>query len=172
MPTPDAAHEGREVVFTRIIAAPRALVFRAWTDPKYLAEWWGPKGFTNPVCEVDVRPGGAIRIVMRAPADVPPQYRGDHPMSGTFHEIVEPERLVFTTAVDNAGGERVLEPFVTVTFVEQRGQTTLTVTVRIVKATTQAASMLAGMEQGWGQSLDRLAAFAAEAAAFPGRLSS
>jgi uncharacterized protein YndB with AHSA1/START domain len=152
---------GQELVFTRVFDAPRSLVFAAWTDPKHMAAWWGPKGFTNPVCELDVRPGGAIRIVMRAPADVQAHARGDHPMTGTFHEIVAPERLVFTAAVDDADGNRLLEVLNTVTFMEQGGRTTLTVHARIVKATAQAALMLAGMEMGWSQSLERLAALLA-----------
>ena len=57
----------RVLVIERIFDAPPNLVFKAWTDPKQVAQWWGPKGFTNPVCEMDVRPGGALRIVMRAP---------------------------------------------------------------------------------------------------------
>ena len=57
----------REVTITRIFHAPRAVVFRAWTDPVQLAQWWAPKGFTNPVCEIDVRIGGALRIRMASP---------------------------------------------------------------------------------------------------------
>src|SRR5471030_3335358 len=81
---------GREFVITREFDAPRELVFKAWTDPKHLAQWWGPRGFTNPVCEWDVRPGGKIYDVMRAPNGV------DYPMGGEFCEIVPPERLVFS----------------------------------------------------------------------------
>jgi uncharacterized protein YndB with AHSA1/START domain len=147
---------GRELLLTRTFDAPRRLVFKAWIDPKHMAQWWGPKGFTNPVCEMDVRPGGAIRIVMRAPDDAPAQFRGDHPMTGVFREIVEPERLVITTAVDDADGNRVLEVLNTMTFVEHGGKTTLTLHARVVKATAQATGMLAGMEMGWTQSLERL----------------
>jgi uncharacterized protein YndB with AHSA1/START domain len=60
----------REVVITRIFDAPRDLVFKAWTDPKHMARWWGPMGFTNPICELDARVGGAWRIVMRSPAGI------------------------------------------------------------------------------------------------------
>jgi uncharacterized protein YndB with AHSA1/START domain len=155
---------GRELVLTRTFDAPRRLVFEAWTDPRHTVLWWGPKGFTNPVCEMDVRPGGTIRIVMRAPADAPAQVRGDHPMTGVFHEIVKPERLVFTSAVDDADGNRVLEVLNTVTFIEHGGKTTLTLRARIVKATAQAAEMLAGMEAGWSQSLERLVALVARIA--------
>src|SRR5260370_33691510 len=87
-----AAANERTVVITRVLDAPRELVFRAWTDAKHLARWWGPKGFTNPVCEVDARPGGALRIVMRAPDGA------EHPMTGVFREIMAPARLVFTSA--------------------------------------------------------------------------
>lgn len=66
-----------ELVLTRTFDAPRELVFKAWTDAKQLAEWWGPKGFTNPVCDIDVRPGGAIRIDMTGPDGTV------YPMGGT-----------------------------------------------------------------------------------------
>ena len=65
MPASESAH--RELVITRIFDAPQKAVFAAWTDPERLKHWWGPKDFTNPVCELDVRPGGAIRIHMRGP---------------------------------------------------------------------------------------------------------
>ncbi len=70
-----------DLVMTREFDAPRELVFKAWTDAKQTAQWWGPKGFTNPVCELDVRVGGAIRIHMRAPDGVV------YPMTGVFEEI-------------------------------------------------------------------------------------
>jgi uncharacterized protein YndB with AHSA1/START domain len=57
----------RELTITRVFDAPRALVFEVWTDPKHLAQWWGPQGFTNPVCEFDARVGGELRIHMRGP---------------------------------------------------------------------------------------------------------
>src|SRR5687768_2336267 len=79
-----------EVVLTRLFDAPRALVFKVWTEPRHLAQWWGPRDFTNPVCELDVRVGGSILIHMRAPDG------RVYPMTGTFREIVAPERLVFT----------------------------------------------------------------------------
>ena len=110
----------RELVIARIIDAPPRLVFKAWTDPKQMAQWWGPKGFTNPVCEMDVRVGGALRIVMRSPEG------NEHPMTGIFREIVEPERLVFTTVALDARGKHLLEGVATVTFEDQGGKTKLT----------------------------------------------
>jgi uncharacterized protein YndB with AHSA1/START domain len=147
----------RELTITRIFDAPRSLVFKMWTDPNHMAQWWGPRGFTNPVCELDVRPGGAILIHMRAPNG------RVHPMTGVFREIVEPERLVFTTAVDDANGNRLIEGHTTVTFAEHGGRTTLTLQTRAVGFTDVAAQMLAGMEAGWTQSLERLEALVARA---------
>src|SRR5208282_360490 len=140
----------RELVITRIFDAPRELVFKAWTDPRHVAQWWGPKGFTNPVCEMDVRPGGALRIVMRAPDGA------DHAMKGVFREVVEPERLVFTNIAVDAQGNTLLKGLTIVTFVEHGGKTKLTLQTSAAGVAAEAAQMLAGMEQGWTQSLDRL----------------
>jgi uncharacterized protein YndB with AHSA1/START domain len=147
---------GRELVITRVFDAPRKLVFEAWTDPKHVAVWWGPHGFTNPVCEWDARPGGKILIHMRPNAEIAAamgQAGGFVlPMTGLFHEVVEPERLVFTTqALDGQ-----LEVLNTVTLEEQGCKTKLTLHVRVTKATPAAAGALAGMEPGWTQSLERL----------------
>jgi len=142
----------KEVTITRLFDAPRALVFKAWTDPKQLAQWWGPHGFTTPVCEVDVRAGGAIRIDMRGPDGVV------YPMKGVFHEIVEPDRLVFTSGTfEDAEGNPQLEVFTTVTFAELSGKTKLTLQAVVVKSAPEVAVALDGMEEGWSQSLDRLA---------------
>ncbi len=141
----------RDLVLTRIFDAPREVVFKAWTEPERLRRWWGPKGFTNPVCEVDVRPGGAIRIHMRGPDGVV------YPMTGVFHEIVEPERLVFSSSALDKNGNPLFEVLTTVTFSEHGGKTKLTLHASVEKATAEGAPHLAGMEQGWNQTLDRLA---------------
>jgi uncharacterized protein YndB with AHSA1/START domain len=140
-----------ELVVTRIVDAPREVVFRAWTDPEQLKHWWGPKGFTNPVCEIDPRPGGAIRIDMRAPDGVV------YPMTGVYVEVVEPERLVFTSMALDKDGHAMFENLNTVIFAEHGGRTKLTVHVKVAKSTAQAAPHLAGMEEGWKMTLDRLA---------------
>ena len=139
-----------ELVLTRVFKAPRGPVFAAWTEPTQVAQWWGPNGFTNPVCELDVRPGGAIRIHMRGPDGTV------YPMTGVYQEIVEPERLVFTSAALDESGKPLFEVLNTVAFVEHDGTTKLTVRVRVVKSTAGAAPYLAGMEAGWTQSLERL----------------
>jgi len=147
------AEPERDLVVTCIIDAPRALVFQAWSDAKHLARWWGPAGWTNPVCEVDLRPGGVMKIVMRSPDGV------EHPMRAVFQEVVPLERIVFITSVfEDEKGVAALEVHNTVTFADQNGKTNLIMHARVLKATPQVAGAVAGMQQGWTQSLDRLAA--------------
>lgn len=144
--------DGRELVITRIFDAPRELVFRAWTDPAHMARWWGPHGFTNPVCELDVRPGGALLIHMQGPDGVV------IPTKGVFREVVEPERLSLAlTNFEDAEGRPQLEILNTVLFDEEDGKTKLTLRVVVVRGTPEVAASLATMEDGWNQSLDRLA---------------
>jgi uncharacterized protein YndB with AHSA1/START domain len=147
------ASNPQELVLTRVFDAPRELVFKAWTDPKCVAEWWGPHHFTNPVCEVDARLGGAIRIHMRAPNGTV------YVMTGVFQEVVEPERLVFTSAALDDKGNALFEVLTTVTFTEQEGKTKQTMRARVIKSTSQSAPYIAGMEQGWTQSLERLTSY-------------
>ena len=145
----------QEVTITRVFDAPRSLVFKMWIDPKHMAQWWGPKGFTNPVCDLDPRPGGAIRIHMRGPDGTV------YPMTGIFREIVEPERIVFTAVAEDLQGNPLLEAHTTVTFIEQSGKTKLTVHAKAVGLAPVAPQMLAGMEAGWTKSLERLEALVA-----------
>ena len=149
------ASSEQELVLTRVFDAPRKLVFKAWTDAKCMAVWWGPHQFTNPVCELDARPGGAIRIHMRAPTGIV------YPMTGVFQEVIEPERIVFTSAALDDKGNPMFEVLITVTFSEQGGKTKQIMRARVIKMTPLAAPYIAGMEQGWTQSLERLAAFVA-----------
>ena len=140
-----------EFLFTRVFEVPVELAYKAWTDPKQLAKWWGPKDFTNPVCELDLRPGGEIRIDMTGPDGAV------YPMGGIFHEIIEPQKLVFTsTAFMKEEGNWQLEVFNTVTFADENGNTKLTVHAVIVKRSPEVEAALDGMEDGWNQSLDRL----------------
>ena len=150
-------NEERELVLTRVFDAPRELVFKAWTDPKRVAQWWGPHRFTNPVCDLDVRPGGAIRIHMRGPDGTV------YPMTGVYNEVVEPERLVFTSAALDADGNPMFEVLTTVTFAEQGGKTKQIMRARVIKSTAEAAPYIKGMEAGWTQSLERLAESLAKA---------
>jgi uncharacterized protein YndB with AHSA1/START domain len=148
----------REVTITRVFDAPRALVFKAWTDPQHLAQWWGPEGFTNPVCEFEPHVGGKLRIHMRGPDGVV------YPMKGVIREIVAPERLVFNSVAVDAAGKHLLEGLTTVTFAEQNGKTTMTMHSRAAAVAEIGISYLQGMEAGWTQSIDRLEGLLAHAA--------
>ena len=138
------------VEIVRVFDAPRALVWQAWTDPKMMAQWFGPRGFSSRVPELDVRVGGSLRIVMQGPDG------NDYPMKGTFREVAAPERLVFSNiAIDNEG-KHLLEGLTTVTFAEHGGKTRMTLHTYAVGCVSVARQMLAGMEAGWTQSIDKL----------------
>lgn len=154
----------REFVITRVFDAPRELVWQAWTDPARMAQWWGPRTFTNPVCELDVRPGGAYRIVMCGPDGA------EYPFTGVYREVVEPERLVMTGSTGEhpaewhellkthlKGGNAPREFLWMATFAEQGGKTRLTVRLSFESAAIRDAMVKMGMNEGWSQSLDRLA---------------
>ena len=143
----------RELTITRVFDAPRELVFKAWTDAKHLAHWWGPKGFTNPVCEFDARVGGMLRVHMRAPDGT------IYPMKGKIVELVPPERLVFTNIAVDTAGRHLLEGLTTVTFVDEGGKTKMTLHTKAVAVVEHAVAYLQGMEAGWTQSIDKLEAF-------------
>jgi uncharacterized protein YndB with AHSA1/START domain len=145
-----------EVSLTRRVAASPDVVFAMWTDAKHLAKWWGPKGFTNPVCEVEARAGGKIRIDMQSPEGV------THPMIGRFVTLDRPHRLVFTAAVIDSEGRTMFEVLNTVTFIEVSGGTEISLVARVTSMTAAAPQYFAGMSEGWSQSFDRLANLAVQ----------
>jgi uncharacterized protein YndB with AHSA1/START domain len=144
-----------DMTIVRIFDAPRDLVWKAWTEPQHLAQWFGPKGFTNPVCEVDLRTGGIMRITMQSPDGTL------YPMIAVYDEVIEPERLVWTTSVEHDGNVAFDIRQVT-TFVERDGKTELTTQAFVLRSTPEAADALGGMETGWSMSLDKLEALAAQ----------
>jgi uncharacterized protein YndB with AHSA1/START domain len=150
-PNPD-----RDLVLTRLINAPRAKVYRAWTVPELLKQWFAPLPYTTPVAQIDLRPGGANLIVMRGPDGQ------DLPNRGVYLEVVENERLVFTDAYVSAW-EPSPKPFMTVilTFEEQGGQTKYTARVRHWTAADREAHEKMGFHEGWGRCTDQLEALAA-----------
>jgi uncharacterized protein YndB with AHSA1/START domain len=148
-----------DLAMTRIFDAPRELVFKLWTESGHVAQWWGPTGFTNPVCELDLRPGGEIRIHMRAPNGAV------HPMKAVFQEIVEPERLVFMSSALDENGNSMFDVLSTAIFAEQHGKTLLTLQLHVIKTTASALHYLKGMEAGWTQTFDRLGDYVASKAA-------
>jgi uncharacterized protein YndB with AHSA1/START domain len=143
----------RELRITRILDAPRSLVFQAWTEPDRAARWWGPQGFTTIRCDMDVRPGGTFRASMRSPAGTV------HCRRGVYREVVEPERLVFTFAWEDAEGKPGHETAVTVTFADLDGKTELT----LHQATFETAAARDDHRRGWTSTLERLAEYLANA---------
>jgi uncharacterized protein YndB with AHSA1/START domain len=141
----------KTLVITRVFDAPRDRVWNAWTDPAQMAKWWGPHGFTNPVFQMDVRPGGAILIHMKNPYN-----NSELPVTGAFVEVVKPQKLVFTHSV--YGNENLN----TVTFTEQNGKTTMRMEMVFTRLTSDPAQALAGARSGLDQSLDRLASLLSE----------
>jgi uncharacterized protein YndB with AHSA1/START domain len=144
----------QEIRLTRLFDAPRQLVFEAMTRPEHVKRWWGclGDGYSVPVCEIDLRQGGAWRFVNRHP-------QGEAAFHGEYLEITPPSRLVFT---------EIFEEFpdtvsvVTAEFTEERGKTRLTVTVRYPSLQVRDAVIASGMSRGAGISYDRLEDLVAE----------
>lgn len=135
----------REIVSTGVFNAPRELVWKAWTDPKHLAQWWGPKGFTNTFHEFDLRPGGVWRFVMHSPDGT------DYPNRSVFVELVKPERIVFDHL-------KPMHKFqVVATFAEQAGKTKLTFRM-VFKSAAECAKVKVYAVEANEQNFDRLEA--------------
>jgi len=141
-----------EVVLTRVFEAPRRLVFEAMTKPEHVPHWFGPRGYTLPVCEIDLRPGGAWHYLLRGPG-------GDMGMKGVYREIAPPERLVSTESYDIPGMGWTPESVVTTTLNERDGKTTLTSRIRYQSVEHRDGHVGSGMEAGAGETFDRLAEY-------------
>jgi uncharacterized protein YndB with AHSA1/START domain len=153
------------MVITRVFDAPRELVWRAWTDPQYVMQWWGPKGFTSPVCKIDFRVGGKFLCCMRTPDGQ------DFWNVGEYHEIVPLEKIVSSMYFSDAEGNKVepehygieheaIEGAYDVTTFEDfgDGQTKLTFTGN----EPMEDAINSGQLEGWKQILDKVAAVIAE----------
>ncbi|MEJ7812333.1 MAG: SRPBCC family protein [Gemmatimonadaceae bacterium] len=140
----------REIVATRVVDAPRRLVFEAWTNPEHVPHWMtGPEGWTMPVCEIDLRPGGAWHFVWRG-AD-----GAEMEMRGVYREVTPPERLVNT---ESWGGEWP-DTLNTLVLTEEDGKTTMTSTVLYASKEARDGALGTGMKDGWAASNDRLDAY-------------
>jgi uncharacterized protein YndB with AHSA1/START domain len=159
--------EVERMTVTRIFDAPRELVWKAWTDPKYVIEWWGPKGFTSPVCKMDLRVGGKFLICMRTP-DGHEFWNG-----GEYHEIVPYEKIVSSMYFSDAEGNKIdpatlgieheaIEDAFDVTLFEDlgNGQTKLT----FIGNEPAESAKESGQMEGWIQILDKVAEVVAELA--------
>jgi uncharacterized protein YndB with AHSA1/START domain len=142
----------REIVTTRVLDFPRELVFKAWIDPKHIAQWWGPTGFTTTVHEMDVKPGGVWRFIMHGPDGV------DYPNKIVFLEIVKPERLVYTHGSD----EEPDQFHVTVTFAQQGGKTRLIMRALFPSVDECEKTKKFGAVEGGNQTLARLEEYLAK----------
>jgi len=157
----DAARQtsdsSRELVLTRLIDVPREKLYRAWTDPELLKQWFAPLPWTTTRAELDLRPGGSNLIVMRSPEGE------EFPNRGIYLEIVENERLVFTDAYTSAW-EPSAKPFMTaiITFEDEGGRTRYTARALHWTAEDRQAHETMGFHEGWGRCADQLAALAAK----------
>lgn len=151
----DAAPSLPELSIMRLLDAPRELVFKAWTDPRHIVRWWGPKGFAAPTCEMmDVRVGGGFRLRM-------PSHDGiDYVVTGVYREILAPERLVYD---DNCAqnGKLFHRALMTVLFDEQAAGTKLTLSVRLLPPADRdprwtLETMRQGWQSGWCDNLENL----------------
>jgi uncharacterized protein YndB with AHSA1/START domain len=147
--TPASNTADREMVITRLINAPRELVWKAWTDPKHVVHWWGPNGFTNTIHEMNVKPGGVWRFMMHGPNGM------DFPNKIVFNEVVKPERLAYTHSSDDENDPNIFQT--TITFEDRDGKTWLT--MRAVFTTAEELNRVIkeyGAKEGGIQTLNRL----------------
>ena len=147
----------RELVLTRLIDASHEKLYRAWTEPELLKQWFAPSPWTTPKAELDVRPGGANLIVMRGPDG------NEFPNRGVYLEVVPNQRLVFTDAFTQAW-EPSQKPFMTVilTFEDEGSKTRYTARARHWTIADREAHENMGFHKGWGLCTDQLAALVAK----------
>jgi uncharacterized protein YndB with AHSA1/START domain len=147
----------RDLTLTRLIDAPREKLYRAWTDPGLLKQWFAPLPYITPVAELDVRPGGAAFIVMRGPDGK------DLPNHGVYLDVVPNQRLVSTDAYTKAW-QPSEKPFMTLilTFEDEGGKTRYTARARHWTVADREAHEKMGFHQGWGICTDQLTALVAK----------
>ncbi len=165
--TKNTANETERMVITRVFDAPRELVWKAWTDPKYVMQWWGPKGFTAPVCKIDFRVGGKFLCCMRAP-DGAEGWNG-----GEYFEIVPFEKIVYSMYFADADGNKVdpaqlgiehegMDDAHDVVTFEDLGNGRTKVT--LIGNESMESAKESGQVEGWNEILDKVAAVVAELA--------
>lgn len=152
--------DGKQMTITRSFAAPRQLVYDAFTQPDQIVKWWGPKGFTTTVTQMDVRPGGTWHYCMRS------SEWGDAWGIATYHEITPPSRLVYTDAFSDESG--VVNPdlpvaTITVDFAEHDGRTTVTMLTDYATEEDLRKVLEMGVVEGMSSQYERLEELLAEA---------
>ena len=138
----------REIVMTRVVDAPRDLVFEAHTSCEHMSNWWGPRRYEIASCEIDFRPGGAWRIAHRLP-----DLEEEHGFRGEYREIVRPERIVWTFEWEGLPGHISVD---TLTLEEEDGKTLLTATSMFDSVEDRDGMLRSGMEEGAAETWDRL----------------
>jgi uncharacterized protein YndB with AHSA1/START domain len=151
-PATDKPQNLPELTFTRTFDAPRALVFKVWTDPYHVAQWWGPHGLTIPLSKVDARVGGLFEVHMLTPDGTL------LPSVGEFREVVPDERIVFTSNLVSPEGKAMIEVVNSVMLEEIGSRTRMTLHIKVLAADPSVADKLGTMEEGWTESLERVAA--------------
>ncbi|MEO6626842.1 MAG: SRPBCC family protein [Burkholderiaceae bacterium] len=155
-PSPSADTDPRDLVLTRLIAVPRAKLFRCWTEPALIVQWFTPPPWKTVHAEMDVRSGGSSYIVMQGPDGT------QMPNRGVYLEVVPDERLVFTDAYTSGDWTPAVKPFFTcvLTFEDVGGNTRYTARARHWTAEDCAAHEKMGFHQGWGIAADQMAVLA------------
>jgi uncharacterized protein YndB with AHSA1/START domain len=156
-----------ELILSRVFDAPRKLVYQMLTEPKHVTQWWGPHSMSNPICEIDLRIGGAYLFVMRGPDGV------DYPMKGVYKEIIPNERVAFTADLeghpkfwhdmlnDKVKQEQQEIPskfisLITISLEDYEGKTKFTVTTEFTSDAVRNSFAGMGMVEGWTESLEKL----------------
>ncbi|HEY6255433.1 MAG TPA: SRPBCC domain-containing protein [Xanthobacteraceae bacterium] len=157
-----------DLKLTRLIDAPRALVFKMWTEAEHLAQWFGPRQVTLPFCNIEPRPGGTLHFCHRLDDGT------EVWVKGVYREVVAPERLVFSLSFVDSDGRAAAHPMIpdwpldtviltTVTFADRHGKTALDILQQILPPQGTATDAVRRERQaartGWGETLDRLAEY-------------
>ena len=142
--------QNHELHITRLLNAPRSLVYEVWTKTEHLINWWSPNGFTVPVCKADFKVGGKLYLEMKTANGT------IYPMSGTYKELIEPEKIVFVSAALDPNGKPYFEIENTVLLEDINGKTQLTLSAIVFNAGPEADQFLKGMKQGWNESLNKM----------------
>ncbi len=138
------------LTLSRTINVPAQAVWDAWTKSEEFAKWWAPDQFSIPLCEIDARVGGQMKVNMQGPDGAV------YPSTGEYREVDAPTKLSFVNSPLDQAGNKVFEVEQTIELSETEGKTGLTLTAKVVSATPEAKPYLDGMEQGINQALDKL----------------
>lgn len=155
--------EAKEVTFDRTYDAPLAGVWKAWTDPEQIKQWWGPENVIIPECEIDLRVGGRFYIVMEAGEGMGEHKGTRWPMDATYTAVEPTSRLAYTSKAWTEGDEEATEIAQTseLTLTEDNGKTKMVLKATITSTGPKAGAAVQGMQYGYNQQFDKLVKFLA-----------